>query len=156
LDDEPSDGVPARPQQGQCRRRGGGAQPVAGLGPYLLEIKATTTGKCRLTPKQAQTASANPDISVLCAVDLRNVSEDRLDRDWDGSDVEPLARVVNGLGGAIGETYDLVDAARVSEIGIRNEGALRYEISEEIWEKGITIQQWVSQIVKKLKQIAAE
>jgi hypothetical protein len=86
-----------------------------GVGPYLLEIKATTTGKCRLTPTQAQTASANPDIFVLCAVDLRNVSEDRLDKEWEGSDVEPLARVVSGLGGAIGETYDLVDAARVSE-----------------------------------------
>lgn len=126
-----------------------------GVGPYLLEIKATTTGKGRLTPTQAQTASANAGRFVLCVVDLRNVPESRLDEGWEPSDVEPLARVVSDLGGSIGETYLLVDAARDREVGIRNDSALRYEVSEEIWEKGVTIQLWVSKIKEKLGQIAA-
>jgi hypothetical protein len=127
-----------------------------GVGPYLLEIKATTTGKCRLTPTQALTASTNADIFVLCCVDLRGVSEDRLEDEWEPVDVEPLARIVCDLGGRIGETYDLVDAARDCEVNIRNESALRYEVSEDIWQQGIMISQWVEEISQKLKPIVAK
>jgi hypothetical protein len=124
-----------------------------GIGPYLLEIKATTTGKARLTPTQAKTASANTDIFVLCTVDLRDVSDDRLEGEWGPSDVEPLARIVCDLGNRVGETYNLVDAARDCEVSIRNESALRYEVSEDIWQQGITIHNWVSDISSKLKEI---
>ena len=41
------------------------------VGPYLLEVKATTTGQARLTPLQAETASKKPDDYLLCVVDLR-------------------------------------------------------------------------------------
>jgi hypothetical protein len=36
------------------------------VGPYLLEIKATTKGQARLTPTQAETASAERALCALC------------------------------------------------------------------------------------------
>ena len=50
------------------------AGSVFEVGPYLVEVKATTTGHARLTPTQAATASQTPGRYVLCVVDLRQVS----------------------------------------------------------------------------------
>jgi hypothetical protein len=114
------------------------------IGPYMLEVKATTTGRCRLTPTQAQFASTQPARYILCAVDLRDISQEDLDREWAASDVEPLVKLVCDIGDRVEATYSLVDEARALPIAIRNEAALRYEVPAEIWEAGITIFEWAS------------
>ena len=63
------------------------------VGPYLLEVKATTTGGARLTPTQAETASKEASRYVLCVVDLRECSEEDLDDEWTAAKVEPLAKI---------------------------------------------------------------
>ena len=116
------------------------------VGPYLLEVKATTTGHVRLTPTQAQTASSESNRYVLCVVDLRSIQEEQLGVNWTASMVEPLARVVPDIGSRIEGTYSLVEAARTRPIAVRNESALRYEAPSHVWEAGISITEWVSNI----------
>ena len=64
------------------------------VGSYLFEVKATTQGDAKLTPKQAQTASQQADRYALCVVDLRGMPEDRLDQHWAVDDMLALAHVV--------------------------------------------------------------
>ena len=114
------------------------------IGPYLVEVKATTTGQARLTPKQAATAAGARERYVLCVVDLRE------EQDWTADAVEPLARLVPDIGGMVGETYDWVDMARTLDVSIRNESALRYEVPPQIWELGMSISDWVKSIAPKI------
>ncbi|MCY3911760.1 MAG: ATP-binding protein [Chloroflexi bacterium] len=116
------------------------------VGPYLLEVKATTTGQARLTPLQAETASKEPDNYVLCVVDLRSFKIEDLTSEWSASIVEPLAKIVPDIGSRVEGTYSLVEAARTRSIAVRNESALRYEVPGEVWESGVSIGEWVSRI----------
>jgi hypothetical protein len=115
------------------------------IGPYLLEVKATTSGGARLTPQQAQTAADEAQRYAVCVVDLRGCSPNELDQDnWDPERVEQLARIVSDIGLRVEETCDLVQAARTTEVGIRNESSLRYEVPMDVWQAGSTISDWVS------------
>ena len=105
----------------------GDASQRFSVGPYLLEVKATTTGQARLTPLQAETASGEPDKYVLCVGDLRSFGDEDLAGEWSASIVEPLAKIVPDIGSRVEGTYSLVEAARIRSIGVRNESALRYE-----------------------------
>jgi hypothetical protein len=96
------------------------------MGPYFVEVKATSTGPARLTPLQAETAASKASHYILCVVDLRGVGEDRLDQALD--------------------TCVLVHRARDSAIGIRNDAALRYEVPPETWMTGCSISDWVESI----------
>ena len=116
------------------------------VGPYLLEVKATTTGQARLTPLQAETASREPDNYVLCVVDLRSFEDEDLAIEWSASVVEPLAKIVPDIGSRVKGTYSLVEDATSRSIAVRNESALRYEVPSEVWESGISIAEWVSDI----------
>ena len=116
------------------------------VGPYLLEVKATTTGQARLTPLQAETASEEPDNYVLCVVDLRSFGDEDLAGDWSASFVEPLAKIVPDIGSRVEGTYSLVEAARTRSIAVRNESALRYEVPSSVWEAGISIAEWVAAV----------
>ena len=120
------------------------------LGPYLVEVKATTTGQARLTPMQAATATQARDRYVLCVVDLRHMSDADLGLDWTDERVEALAKLVPDIGGKVGETYDWVELARTQEVSIRNESALRYEVPPQIWESGMSIAGWVKSITNTL------
>ncbi len=120
------------------------------IGPYLLEVKATTTGNARLTPTQARTASQNASRYVLCVVDLRGLSEEELDADWTSARVEPLANIVPDIGGKVKETCLWIDEAKTSLVPIRNESALRYEVSVSIWEKGLSVSDWVAGTLNQL------
>ena len=115
------------------------------IGPYLVEVKATTTGEARLTPLQAATASENHSTYVLCVVDLRDEAVERTS-DWTADRVEPLAKLVADIGGRVEETYHQVESARALDVSIRNESALRYEVSPQIWETGVSIADWVEAI----------
>jgi hypothetical protein len=119
------------------------AATLCEIGPYLLEIKATTTGRPRLTPKQAQTAADNVSCYVLCVVDLRGCSAEELDKEWTAARVEPLARIMPDIGGKVRETCLFVELARDNDVGIRNESALRYEVPLSVWEGGMSIGDWV-------------
>lgn len=119
------------------------------VGPYLVEVKATTTGEVRLTPAQARVASQS-DNFVLCVVDLRGADPARLGEPWATADVEPLARIVTGLRQAVSDTHELVEAATEQEIAIRNEGQLRYGVPIAIWEAGEPINFWVDKIAPTL------
>ena len=120
------------------------------LGPYLVEVKATTTGQARLTPTQAETAAREPARYVLCVVDLRQVLDEDLESDWTADRVEALATLVPNIGGTVGQTYGRIESATTLDVSIRNESALRYEVSPEIWESGTSIDGWVKSIVNAL------
>ena len=70
MDDEPSDGVPARPQQqGQCSRPGGGAQPVAGR----VTQRGRDRCQCGFDPREEKHRKDKrthdchqPDIGIAC------------------------------------------------------------------------------------------
>ncbi len=116
------------------------------VGPYLLEVKATTMGQARLTPLQAETASKEPDNYVLCVVDLRSFEDEDFAIEWSASIVEPLAKMVPDIGSRVEGTYSLVEDAKSRSIAVRNESALRYEVPSTVWETGISISEWVSTV----------
>jgi hypothetical protein len=113
------------------------------LAEYLLEVKATTTGEVRLTPAQAEMAATQVDRFVLCVVDLRGVSAERLEGDWTPADVEPRARIIGQVGSLTQESRSLVEQAKVCEVGIRNESALRYGVPTAVWQGGMKIATWI-------------
>jgi hypothetical protein len=119
------------------------------VGPYLLEVKATTSGDVRMTPAQARTASAS-DRFALCVVDLRGCSEARLGEPWTKDDVEKMARVVNTLRPRVSETHSLVQAATEQPISIQNENKLRYVVPIGVWQTGTAIKEWVKAIAPSL------
>jgi len=116
------------------------------LADYLLEVKATTTGEVRLTPAQAETASAQLNRFILCVVDLRGISPERLEGDWTPADVEPRARIVVQIGSLTQRSRDLVQQARGCEVGIRNESALRYGVPVPVWQSGSALGSWVDSL----------
>jgi len=116
------------------------------VGPYLLEVKATTTGQARLTSLQAETASRKSDNYVLCVVDLRSFRDEGIAGQWSASIVEPLAKILPDIGTRVAPTYSLVEDAASRSIAVRNESALRYEVPSEVWESGISIAEWLSTI----------
>lgn len=121
------------------------------VGPYRVEIKATTSGDVRLTPAQAGVASVDERF-VLCVVDLRGCEATRLTEPWDSDDVEPLAVIVADLRDSISETHSLVEEATCQEIAIKNEKQLRYAVPPRIWEGGMAIGAWVDAIAPSLRE----
>jgi hypothetical protein len=117
-----------------------------GVGPYLVEVKATAAGPVRLTPTQAETATGRSAQYVLCVADLRGLADERLDGEWTGADVEPLISMLSDIGDRVGGTCGLVRQARDRPVGIRNERALRYEVQVETWIGGRSISDWVASI----------
>ena len=116
------------------------------LADYLLEVKATTTGEVRLSPKQAETASVSSDRFILCVVDLRGITHDRMEADWTAADVEPRTKFVLGVGKLAVQPHTLVEAAKGCDVGIRNDNALRYGVPVNIWESGISTSDWIAQL----------
>jgi hypothetical protein len=119
------------------------------VGPYLLEVKATTSGDVRMTPAQARTASES-DRFALCVVDLRGCTEARLAEPWTRDDVEKMARVANALRRGVSETHSLVRAAAEQPISIQNESKLRYVVPVAVWQGGYAIRDWVRAIAPSL------
>lgn len=123
------------------------------LGPYLVEVKATQTGRARLTPLQAETAANSPDRYVLCVVDLScDFISDQYE-DMTADRVERLAKLVPDIGAKVQPTYKNVEAAKTSTgVSIQNDSALRYEVPRNIWEEsGIPIAAWVEAIKSSLQ-----
>ncbi len=116
------------------------------VGSYFLEVKATTTGQARLTPTQAETASAESSRYVLCVVDLRHLSDEELDGDWTAERIEPLAKLVPDIGMSVRVTRELVETAQTNSVAIRNASALRYEVPTSIWEVGLSIDDWIGRL----------
>jgi hypothetical protein len=116
------------------------------LADYLLEVKATTTGEVRLTPAQARTASEQLERFILCVVDLRGVSPERLESEWAPTDVESRARIVLQIGSLASESHDLVEQAKGCEVGIRNDSALRYGVPVSVWQEGSALAGWVDSL----------
>jgi hypothetical protein len=121
------------------------------IGPYLLEIKATTKGQARLTPTQAEMASEESSRYVLCVVDLRGLSDDELDDEWTTDPIEELAKISSDIGDSVKETCELVETARTNSVAIRNDAALRYEVPVSIWESGVSITEWVGTIRQRAR-----
>lgn len=110
---------------------------------YKLEVKTTTTGEVRLTPLQAATAVQDPDSFVLCVVDLRNFKGDVHQVNWTTTDVSARCRLVSGQNLPIYDTLTYVQIAEGSDVPIRNATALRYAVSSNLWESGMTLDEWV-------------
>jgi hypothetical protein len=113
------------------------------VGAYFVEVKATTKGDAKLTPKQAATASERADRYVLCVVDLSGIPEERLDEPWSIEAVSSLARLVPKIGARVQGTWELVEEARTSEVPLRNDSVLRYAVRPEVWQEGCSIREWV-------------
>jgi len=116
------------------------------LADYLIEVKATTSGEVRLTPAQARMASEEPDRFILCVVDLRGVAPERLEGDWTPEDVGPRARIVAQIGLLARKAHGLVEQAKGCEVGIRNDGTLRYGVPVPVWELGSSLAEWVDSL----------
>jgi hypothetical protein len=114
------------------------------LADYFLEVKATTTGEVRLTPMQAQTASGSINRFILCVVDLRDVTSERLEEEWTPEDVEHRARILLQVGLRTRESHGFVEQAKACEVGIRNDAALRYGVPVALWENGSDLPTWVN------------
>lgn len=117
------------------------------VGSFLLEVKATTSGEARLTPKQAETAANEPNRFALCVVDLRKMDLSSHGEEWTATEIEPLSRIIDDVGSTVSTTHDLVEQARTGEVRIRNEKALRYAVPGNVWENGCTISEWVAKII---------
>jgi hypothetical protein len=118
------------------------------VGPCLLEIKATTKGHARLTPAQAETASAETSRYVLCVIDLCDVSEEELIGSWTSDRIEELARISPNIGESVKETCELVEIARKNSVPICNDAVLRDEVPVSTWRSGTSITEWVRKIRK--------
>ena len=115
------------------------------VGTYFLEVKASTTGDVRLTPLQAKTASEYPDRFVLCVIDLRG---HEVKQWWTPDEVKPFAKIVTGVGSSVVEVYQEVDSLATpgKPVRLRNEQQLRYGIATDVWEDGISIDEWVQSL----------
>ena len=121
------------------------------IGPYFMEVKATTQGEVKMTPTQASHAALNVERYALCVIDLRAIPEDELDRVWAADEIENLSHVVTNIGTYTIETTELIETAKGNEVGIRNESALRYGVPTAIWNIPFSLQDWVESIVEILK-----
>jgi hypothetical protein len=113
------------------------------VGGHLVEVKTTSLGPVGLTPLQARTAADHVANYALCVVDLRGVPDERLDEDWQPEEVTPLAKILANIGGRVTDTCSLIDRARESDVAIRNDAALRYEVTPDTWTEGVSIEEWV-------------
>jgi len=110
---------------------------------YKVEVKTTTTGEARLTPLQAATSATEPDMFVLCVVDLRNFEGDVHQVDWATADVSTRCKLTSGREIPIGETLSFVRDAEGSDVPIRNTIALRYAVRPDLWKDGLDFDRWV-------------
>lgn len=113
------------------------------VGGYKVEVKTTTTGEARLTPLQAATAAGEPDVFVLCVVDLRDFDGDVHQVDWSAEDVSGRCKLTVGRDIPAAATLSFVENAENSDVPIRNTTALRYAVPPELWEEGLDIDEWV-------------
>jgi hypothetical protein len=116
------------------------------VGSWMMEVKATTSGDVRMTPAQAERASAEPDRYLLCVVDLRDLPDDDRRGPWTPEIVEPRARIFPQIGIAVAPTCDLVTEAVDSVVGIRNEKVLRYAVPPSVWEAGQPLKAWIDSL----------
>ena len=118
------------------------------VGSYFLEVKTTTTGDVRLTPLQARTASDDSDRFVLCVIDLRG---QEIPESWELAEVKQSAKIVTNIGNDIFKVYKGVDklASVGNPVRLHNEQQLRYGVSKELWENGISIEKWVKSLRTK-------
>jgi hypothetical protein len=96
-----------------------------------------------MTPLQATTAAGEPDIFVLCVVDLRNFEGDVHQVDWAAEDVSRRCKFTFGRDIPTGETLSFIHNAETSDVPIRNTTALRYAVPSELWEEGLDLDEWV-------------
>lgn len=67
----------------------------------------------------------------------------RLEGEWTAAGLEPIERIVVQVGFLAGESHDLVEQAKVCEVGIRNDTALRYGVPVSVWQEGFALAEWV-------------
>ena len=119
---------------------------------FIVEVKATTHGEPRMTPAQAVNAAENVERYVLCVVDLRNVADVDLDKDWTASQVEPLMRLMPDIGNYVRLPTDLITQARSCDVKVRNDSLLRYGVPANVWESGIGLDEWLTNITTILTE----
>lgn len=119
---------------------------------FIVEVKATTQGEPRMTPAQAVNAAGNVERYILCVVDLRNVADVDLDKDWTASQVEPLMRLMPDIGNYVRLPTDLITQARSCDVKVRNDSLLRYGVPANVWESGIGLDEWLTNITTILTE----
>ncbi len=116
------------------------------IGPWMMEVKATTSGDVRMTPTQAERASVEPDRYLLCVVDLRDASDEERRGPFTTDFVEPRAWIFPQVGASVAPTWNLVEEAVDSVVGIRNEKVLRYSVPPSVWENGLQLKEWADSL----------
>jgi hypothetical protein len=117
---------------------------------YLMEVKATTTGDVNLTMAQARTASEQKSRFILCVVDFRGITAERMASYWNVEDIESRTKVFCGIGDLIQVPSDFIEEAKLCPVGIRNENTLRYGVPPKIWENGSSISDWLMRLHDRL------
>lgn len=116
------------------------------IGPWMMEVKATTSGDVRMTPTQAETASKERERYLLCVVDLRSTSDEERRGPWTAGQVEPRAWIFPEVGSSVAPTWELVTEAVSNPVGIRNERVLRYSVPAAVWGSGLKLKEWVTSV----------
>lgn len=117
------------------------------IGPWMMEVKATTSGDVRMTPTQAERASLEPDRYLLCVVDLRDTTDEERHGPWTMELVEPRAWIFPQVGASVAPTWTLVAEAVDSVVGIRNEKVLRYSVPSSVWKEGLGLDAWAASLI---------
>jgi hypothetical protein len=76
-------------------------------------------------------------------VDLRNFPGDVHEVEWTASTVSELCQLIPGGSIPIKDTLSFVRGTEEIDVPIRNVAALCYAVRPDIWEAGISFDEWV-------------
>ncbi len=116
----------------------------------LIEVKSTLASSAKMTPTQAKKATANPEAFILCVVPLE-------DRNPTLNLVRTNSRFVSNIGISLKEKVSQVAQFETQKAlattiadGIQvfiDDGDLRYQIHEPVWEAGADLTHFVQYLI---------
>lgn len=119
------------------------------LGPFLVEVKATTTDEARLSPLQAEFAIKNPDTYLVCVVDLKG-SQVVSAEDIADEQIVRAIRIVGDLAPTLTPVF--VERRDTEHVRLDNAGKLRYCLRRQLWVSGEGLSNWVKKISDELQR----
>jgi hypothetical protein len=126
-------------------------QVVLKAGNLTIEVKSTTTNLAKMTPAQAEESVTQGPNYYLCVVQLPTAQADeqlvrqnaRFVPDI-GLKLKPLVDQYHNV-----ESAESVAASAGGDVQLSIEGTLvRFQINEQIWKSGLTIEEFKARIVK--------
>jgi hypothetical protein len=118
------------------------------LGPFLVEVKATTTDEARLSPLQAGVAIKNPDTYLVCVVDLKG-SQIVSAEDIPDDQIVQAIRIVGDLAPTLIPVF--VERKDTEHVRLDNAGKLRYCLRRQLWVSAEGLSHWAKRISDELQ-----